>query len=627
MNLNDIQCAGVRVRRLANATLAALLVSVLAACGGGGGGDSQDSGPVASSGNGTGTSTGSSSGGSGGSTGGGSVTSPPIVPPAVELPASTADARRFLTQATFGPTEPEVDHLMKIGYSAWIDEQFAKPQKLHRAYWDAQNKAIKAVNPNSSAGQREVLDSFYQQALKGDDQLRQRVTFALSEIFVISMMADGLGGDKGQGVAGYLDMLGRNAFGNYRTLIEDVSRHPMMGIYLSHLRNAKEDPAKGRVPDENFAREVMQLFSIGLYELNADGSQKLDLEGKPIETYGPKDIAGMAKVFTGWSWDGPDTGDGRYYGWGADWSDPARLYTSMQGYTQFHSLSEKRFLGAKVVAQTRADPYASLKTAMDTLAAHPNVGPFLGKQLIQRLVTSNPSPAYVGRVAQAFGKGGDMKAMVRAVLLDPEARDAKIAAGKTYGKLREPVLRLTAMLRAFDATSDSAKFLIGTTDDAGSQLGQTPMRSPSVFNFYRPGYVPPNTKAGKAGLAVPEMQITHETTVAGYANYMIQGVMNGFGQNGVDWQAKRRDVQIDYKAELALVDKSEALAEQVLARLLGSTPNDALKAEIVAAVDSIKIPELRPDGSNKDWVENSRKFRVYAALSIALVAPEFLIQK
>ena len=148
-----------------------------------------------------------------------------------------------------------------------------------------------------------------------------------------------------------------------------------------------------------------------------------------------------------------------------------------------------------------------------------------------------------------------------------------------------------------------------------------------MFNFYRPGYVPPNTKAGKLGLTVPEMQITHETTVAGYANYMIQGVMNGFGQNGVDWQAKRRDVQIDYKAELALADKSEALADQVLARLLGPAPQDALKAEIVAAIDSIAIPELRADGSNKDWVETTRKYRVYAALSIALVAPEFLIQK
>ncbi len=616
--MNTILWERARIDRLVRCGVTALFVAVLAACGGGGAGDA--TGPGAS------TDTGSGSG-TAGSDAGGTGTAAPGEHPAAVLPASRADARRFLTQATFGPTEAEVDHLMKVGYGAWIDEQFAKPQKLHRGYWDAENKAIKKLDANRSAGSREVLDSFYQQALNGDDQLRQRVAFALSEIFVVSMAADGLGGDKGQGVAGYLDMLGRNAFGNYRTLIEDVSRHPMMGIYLSHLRNAKEDRAKGRVPDENFAREVMQLFSIGLYQLNADGSPKLDLAGQPIETYGPKDIAGLAKVFTGWSWDGPDTGDGRYYGWGAEWADPARYYTSMQGYTQFHSISEKRFLGAKVPAQTRADPYASLEVAMDTLAAHPNVGPFLGKQLIQRLVTSNPSPAYVGRVAAAFGAKGDMKAMIRAVLLDPEARDAKIAAGKTYGKLREPVLRLTALLRAFGATSDSAKYLIGTTDDAGTQLGQTPLRSPSVFNFYRPGYVPPNTLAGKQGLAVPEMQITHETTVAGYANYMISGVMYGFGQNGVDWQAKRRDVQLDTRALLASVGDSDALADAVLERLLGPAPNDALKSEIVAAVDSLPIPELRADGSNKDWVETSKKYRVSAALAIALVSPEFLVQK
>jgi len=444
---------------------------------------------------------------------------------------------------------------------------------------------------------------------------------------VISL-ADGTIADNAQGAAGYLDMLGANAFGSYRNLIEGVARHPMMGIYLSHLKNMKEDPARGRVPDENFAREVMQLFSIGLVQLNVDGSVKAGPDGKPLETYTGADIAGLAKVFTGWSWDGPDTADGRYYGWGTEFIDPARLYSPMQGYTQFHSLSEKKFLGATVPAQARADPNASLKVALDTLAAHPNVGPFIGRQLIQRLVTSNPSPAYVSRVALAFtAGGGDMKAMVKAVLLDPEARDATIASGPAYGKLREPVLRLTAFLRAFGATSDSGKFLIGTTDDAGTQLGQSPLRSPSVFNFYRPGYVPPNTLAGMAGLAAPEMQITHETTVAGYANFMRSGVQNGFGQNGTDYKAARRDVQIDYTGEIALADTSAALVDRVLERLLGPAPRDALKAEIVAAVDSIVIPVLKADGSNQTAIDNARKNRVYTAVVLTLVAPEFLVQK
>ncbi len=592
-----------RARRVLRSFGAAVLAAALAACGGAGGGA-----------------------GTGAGDGAGNGAEAPAAFKA-ELPQSRADAARFLTQATFGPTEAETDRVMAIGYSAWIDEQLARPQTLHRAAWDADDAALKAVNKDSRAGTREVLDSFYRQALTGEDPLRQRVAYALSQIFVISMMDGGVG-DNPQGVAGYLDMLGTNAFGSYRNLIEGVSRHPMMGLYLSHLKNMKEDLARGRVPDENFAREVMQLFSIGLYELNADGSPRIGSEGKPVETYTGADIAGLAKVFTGWSWDGPDTADARFYGWGTDFIDPARLYSPMQGYTQFHSLSEKQFLGATVAAQSKSDPSASLKVAMDTLAGHPNVGPFIGKQLIQRLVTSNPSPAYVERVARAFASaGGDIKAMVKAVLLDAEARDASVASGPAYGKLREPVLRMTAFLRAFGATSDSGKFLIGTTDDAGSQLGQTPLRSPSVFNFYRPGYVPPNTLAGKAGLAVPEMQITHETTVAGYANFMRSGVQNGFGQNGTDYKAARRDVQIDYSGELALADDSAALVDRVLTRLLGPAPQDALKTEVVAAVDSIALPALKADGSNQTAVDNAKKNRVYTAVLLALVAPEFLVQK
>jgi uncharacterized protein (DUF1800 family) len=576
----------------------AALAAVLAACGGGGG-----------------------SGSSGGDS---SAVVPPVSTP--QLPSSRAEAVRFLTQATFGATEADTDHVMAIGYSAWIDEQFAKPQTLHRDYWDAADAAIKAVTPTSGAGTREVFDSFYRQALAGDDQLRQRVAFALSQIFVISMV-DPTVASYPQGVASYLDMLGANAFGNYRTLIEGVSRHPMMGIYLSHMKNQKEDPTTGRVPDENYAREVMQLFSIGLYQLNADGSLKVGGDGNPLETYTAADVSGLAKVFTGWSWDGPDTADARFFGYSAAFMDPTRLYSPMQGYSQFHSLSEKDFLGATVAAQTRSDPYASLKVAMDTLAGHANVGPFIGKQLIQRLVTSNPSPAYVARVAKAFSSSGDMKALIKSVLTDAEARDPALAGGPTYGKLREPVLRMTAFLRAFGATSDSGKFLIGTTDDAGTQLNQSPLRSPSVFNFYRPGYVPPDTLAAQAGLVVPELQITYETSVAGYANFMRSGVQSGFGLRGTDGKATRQDVQIDYSAQLALADNSATLVDRALTLLLGPAPQDALKAEIVPAVDSIVVPVLKADGSNQAAVTSAKMNRVYTAVYLVLVAPEFIVQK
>lgn len=547
---------------------------------------------------------------------------------AADLPPNRAEAARFLTQATFGPTERDIDRLMAIGYSAWIDQQIALPQTTHRSYWDSENAAIRSADASRSAGSRQVLDSFYRQAIEGEDQLRQRVAFALSQIFVVSMQ-DGNVGNAMRGVPAYLDLLGRHGLGSYRRLLEQVSRSPVMGLYLSHLGNMKEDRASGRVPDENFAREVMQLFSIGLYELESDGRMRLGSDGEPLETYGAADVAGLAKVFTGLSYSGPDTSENRFYGWDEKKQDPARFVSAMQGYPQFHSRAEKKFLGKTVAAQTRADPDASLKAAFDTLARHRNVGPFIGRQLIQRLVTSNPSPAYVQRVAAAFEAGGgdNLAAMVRAILLDPEARDPALAREPGYGKLREPVLRLTALLRAFPVSSDSGKYLIGSTSDNGTQLGQTPLASPSVFNFYRPGYVPPATHIAAEGLVAPEMQITHETTVAGYANYMRYGIQYGFGQYGEEWNAKRADVQIDFGGQIALAGKPRELVGEVTRRLLGRAAPEELEDQIAAAVASIEIPKKQPKGANREAIAAAKRNRVLAAVLLTLVAPEFLVQR
>jgi uncharacterized protein (DUF1800 family) len=572
--------------------LALLLAATLAACGGGagGGGNNEPSAPV------------------------------------IEKPATRAAAMRFLNQATFGPTDADIERVMAIGYGPWIDEQFARAPSEHRLAWDTADAAIKAADASRSAGTREVLDSFYKSAVSGEDQLRQRVAFALSQIFVASMMQDNVGNEP-RGVAGYLDMLARDGLTTYRQLLEQVARHPSMGLYLSHLRNQKEDAAQGRVPDENFAREVMQLFSIGLHPLNPDGS----VVAGAAATYTHDDIGGLAKVFTGWSWAGPDTADGRFWGW-SQYRDANRGWQPMQGYAKFHSTSEKRFLGTVVAAQAGADANASLKAALDTLGAHPNVGPFIGRQLIQRLVTSHPSPAYVERVARVFadngaGVRGDMKAVVRAVLLDREARDDGAAVDPGHGKLREPVLRLTALLRAFGATSDSGAWLIGATDDPGSALGQSPLRSPSVFNFYRPGYLAPGSESAAAQRTAPELQITHETTVAGYANYLRSGLQSGFGQNGVNWTAPRRDVQLALTVEAALADRPTELVEHVASKLLGGAVNDAWRTEVLAAVESITLPLLKPDLSNQSQHDSARRNRARLAVFLAAVAPEFLLQK
>jgi uncharacterized protein (DUF1800 family) len=542
-----------------------------------------------------------------------------------ELSAVTVDAVRFLTQATFGPSDAELSRVLSIGQSAWIDEQIAKPPDSHRAEWDA--TAAETTDPTNAA--RAVLDSFYRQALAGDGQLRQRVAFALSEIFVISMAGGSVAANP-RGVAGYLDTLARGAFGNFRDLLQDVSLHPMMGVYLSHLHNQKENAATGRAPDENYAREVMQLFTIGLHRLHPDGSVQTE-DGKPLETYTADDISGLAKVFTGWSWFGTNTSDARFFG-RSNARDPDRQWKAMMGYDQFHSTLEKRFLGKTVAPQGSPDPEASLKVALDALHQHPNVGPFIGKQLIQRLVTSNPTPAYIARVAAAFddngaGVRGDMRAVVRAALLDTEARQPVLATDTRFGKLREPVLRLTAFLRAFGAQSDSGRFLVGFTDDPARQLGQSPLRSPSVFNFFRPGYVPPNTQAGGLNLAVPEMQITNETTVAGYANYMRSAVQSGVGLNGTDRSAARRDVQPDYREELAVADQSAVLVHRVTAKLITGPVPRALRNEIEAAVRSIPMPALRSDGRNQRRIDDAKLNRVRLAVYLTLVSPEFIVQK
>jgi uncharacterized protein (DUF1800 family) len=590
-------------RRLARAAATLALTALLAACGGGGGGSAGGTEPP--------------------------VAAPPppatTPPPApvVERPATRSQAMRFLTQATFGPTEADIARLTAIGYAAWIDEQFARPASGHRVHWESRDAALRAAGGRSGTDQ--VTEAFWKHALTGDDQLRQRVAFAWSQIFVISM-EDGSVGNNPRAAAAWMDLLATEGLGDYRTLLEGVSRHPMMGVYLSHLRNQKANATTGRVPDENYAREVMQLFSIGLVALEEDGSVRA-AGGQPVETYGPDDVSGLARVFTGWSWACPSWPDNGCFSRGTvdGASDPDRTFKPMLGYPQYHSPEEKRFLGVTVPAQTVADPAASLAVALDRLAAHPNVGPFIGRQLIQRLVTSNPSPAYVRAVSRVWadngsGRRGDLRAVVKAILMHPEARQMS----DTSGKLREPVLRLAAFLRAFGHTSDSGAFRVGNTDNPANALGQTPLRAPSVFNFWRPGYAAPGTQSAAAGLVAPELQVVHETSVAGYVNYMRDAVSRGVGAtNGTiaGVVLNRRDLQADYSAELALAAEPAALVDRVADKLLYEPLPAALRDEIVAAVGSIAL------SGSASAIETARRNRVNTALLLVLASPEYQVQR
>ena len=543
--------------------------------------------------------------------GGGSEGVAPSPLPASTVPPTVAptrnEAARFLTQASFGPAPADVDRVVAQGYSAWLDEQFNSQASLH----------LPAVPPFGDTitpqfvGQFPLLSSFWTKAATAPDQLRQRAMYSLSQLFVISMIDNNVMSYP-QGIATYMDLLGRNAFGNYRQLLEDVTLSPMMGLYLSHLGNQKEDPASGRVPDENYAREVMQLFTIGLVELNVDGTVKLDSRREPIETYSNDDVIGLARVLTGWSWSSPIKDDASFQANRGLLVTDDRALKPMELYPQFHSTSVKTFLGKTIPAGTGGQE--SLKQALDHLFNHPNVGPFIGKQLIQRSVTSNPSPAYVARVTAAFndnGQGvrGDMRAVWRAILLDPEARDAAKLNDPQFGKLREPVLRLSAWIRAFNIRSTSGNYNVFFTDDPSSGIGQAPFRSPSVFNFYRPGYVPPNTDAATAGLVVPEMQITSETSASSYINF-VEGmaILGGAGF--------LNDLTADYQAERAIADDVDALVNRMDERLTYGTMSANTRALTREAIASVPLSTFDARGN-----------RVRLALLFTMASPDFIVQR
>ncbi|MFA9273705.1 MAG: DUF1800 family protein [Candidatus Aquirickettsiella gammari] len=524
--------------------------------------------------------------------------------------ASPAQAARFLQQSTFGPNSSEITALSNLGFKNWITSQFSAPQSLHRTYMDI--TAATLPKGLSDLNQNHFFESFWQQTVKGEDQLRQRVGFALSQIMVTSFQDSGVA-NYPRGVASYYDTLNTHAFTNFRQLLEAVSLHPMMGIYLTSLRNQKESGT--RVPDENYAREVMQLFTIGLYKLNPDGSHVIE-NGKSVETYSNADVSGLAKVFTGWSWAGSDKTNTRFYG---GTPDANRDWLPMQGYPNFHSSNIKSFLGVTIPAQSPANPETSLKIALDTLFNHPNVGPFIGKQLIQRLVTSNPSPQYVARVTAAFnnngqGERGDMKAVIRAILLDVEARNDPSLTNAGTGKLKEPILRLANWLRAFSARSTSGFYRITNLDDPLTGLAQTPMRSPSVFNFYRPGYVPPNSGIANAQLVSPEMQITAETSVVGYLNFMRDVIANGTGSG--------RDVKADYSVFTPLANTPDQLVDKINLILMANQMSTNLRSQIIAAVNSINIP-----ASPQTSIDAAKLNRVYMSVYLTMASPEYLVQK
>lgn len=527
--------------------------------------------------------------------------------PLIEIASTKQNAARFLTQATFGPTDASVQQVQTLGYRGWIDQQLITQSPSHLTYVDNQLAQMKLTNPAAQLTSPHFHSSFWFNAATSPAQLRERMKFALSQIFVVSV--NDVRFDI-RSASSYYDMLGKHSFGSYRDLLEDVSLHPIMGIYLTHMANQKEDPVTGRTPDENYAREILQLMSIGVVELNIDGTPKLN-NGVPIPACTSSDVSNLAKVLTGFSWYSATPTNDTFFG---GTRDPQAQVRPMIAYNSFHSTSAKTFLG-KTLPAGSSDARAELEAALDVIANHPNVGPFMAHRLIQRFVTSNPSPAYVGRVATVFnnnGQGvrGDLGAVVRTILLDPEA--ARIGTAPGSGKLREPIVRLANWMRAFNATSRSGYFLVGSTRSHWS-LGQAPLTAPSVFNFYRPGYVPPNTRTGRAGLTAPEFQAVNEVSIAGYANTIGGAIWDGIGIE--------TDVRPNYAREIAIAHDANALADRMNAILMYGQMPPALRRRVIDSVNGIPMP------GGAEEAAYARLNRVRMAVNLTMLSPDYLVQR
>ncbi|MDG0979992.1 MAG: DUF1800 domain-containing protein [Halieaceae bacterium] len=501
-----------------NKSLAFIFSIVLTACGGGGGGGS-------------------------------SVTVPVAQAPVDNTPAlSLNEAARIADQTTFGPRMSEIEQISKEGLDAWLAQQYQASVGLHepivRRYLSEYGYDVNAT-PNPGFYRRYA---FWEQAFTAPDPMRQVVAYALTQLFVVSeptqIFVNPLA------LSNYYDTLLTHAFGNFEDLLLAVTLHPAMGFYLSHVNNAKTDPVANTFPDENYAREVMQLFTIGLYELNPDGTRKTDSEGRSIPTYNNATIREFSKVFTGLSYGSTDYSPNTFFGK----TNPA-FNTPMLMFETYHEPGAKTLLNGYSIPAGQTG-MQDIHDAVKNLFNHPNVGPFVGKQLIQRLVTSNPSPAYVARVTAAFngdtsGVRGDMRAVINAIFTDQEAA--------TGVRVREPFRRYLALNRSLNAAPEEGQNYMGLGGVVQNLTGQFVLAPPSVFNFYSPFYRPAGP-AAQAGLSSPELQITTEDTVVGVTNLMAYALSTG---QSIDTYEGYPKINIDLSDYAALANDQEALLDRL----------------------------------------------------------------
>jgi uncharacterized protein (DUF1800 family) len=537
-----------------------------------------------------------------------------------DQPASVNAAARFLTQATFGPTQTDIAYLMAQGYGEWIDEQLARPATIGEPSVEA------IVNAGAKVTNAIRLNRFFWQAVYAPDQLRQRMAYALSQIFVVSDQASGIGNNYMVPLSQYQDMLAESAFLPYAQVLLNVTWHPIMGRYLNAFRNVKATIVGGvqtTSPDENYAREVMQLFSIGLIERNKDFSPVLQ-GGQPVPTYDQNVITQTAKVFTGFTWSDAPTNPPSFYGGGLTFAGEyapmacwgTELFPASSNQMR-HDITVKSVLGGATIAanQTCAQ---DVTDELAIIATHPNVAPFISRQLIQRFVESNPSPAYIQRIATVFdAPGNDLGDVIKAILTDPEAVNPPPPCGSAncdgYGKLREPVLRLTELWRAFNAQSPAPDAygqiaMIGNGGFLGN-FGQAPLESPTVFNFYLPDYQQPGTFADN-GLYSPELQITNESTT-----YTTADTYYGF-------TAKAYLGMPTPPTDRPLIDLSPLTANAANPAAMVATVNADLFYGSMSASMQSTLTNMLTNLSGATAQE-----KAWSAIYVAMLSPEFAAQR
>ena len=568
----------------------------------------------------------------------GAFTTSAVVDVAV-APHAKADAARLLTQATFGASQTEINRVTLMTPTAYLDEQFNTAQTSHLA-------TVSSDPTYPTAPYAAMMPSIWKQYFEAPDQLRQRIVFALSQIMVISMNNNTIG-DQACGAAKYLDWLGANAFGNFRNLLKDITLSPAMGEYLDMKGSAKADTVLGTIPSENFARELMQLFSIGTVMLNIDGSVQFDaMTGKPINTYSEATAQEVARALTGWNFAGQDQTNP--YAWlypdvpypsdaasaakaCTAWSTPMQpwltTYRSTDGGRRAitggaHDTGTKTLLtypGSTTFSQNvpaGQTPMQDIDAVVDNIFNHPNIGPFIGEQLIMRLVTSNPSGAYVTRVANIFnnngsGVRGDMKAVIRAILLDAEARAPRSTQPTSYGKLREPILRFTHMHRAFDAKMAGGDYHSIYELSSSDALGQSPLHAPSVFNFYHPDYSPSGPLA-MAQLEGPEFEITNSATISGFMDFSQYGIIGGFQRSATD----PRLLPV-YDSYIALANTPAAMIDAMSVTLLSAGISAQFRTQLIDMVTKLT--------DSNATTQATERFKT--ALWLIMNSPEYSIQK